>query len=194
MLRIGLTGGIGSGKSTVARIFETLGIPVYYADAEAKRMMDEDEILREELIRHFGAETYQADKLNRVYLAQHVFSDTERTALINSIIHPRTINHANEWMQLQKTPYVIKEAALIFEAGAEKHLDKIIGVSSPETVRIERAMQRDGLTEEQVRARMSKQLPEEEKLKRCDYIIYNDGRQLIPQVYELHQKLLAYND
>jgi dephospho-CoA kinase len=191
MLRIGLTGGIGSGKTTVAHIFEVLDIPVYYADDAAKRLMNEDENLKQQIITHFGEESYVNGKLNRSYLSSIVFSDAEKTKIINSIIHPATIADAELWMGKQNTPYAIKEAALIFEAGAEKQLDLVIGVQSPLHVRVQRVMQRDSITEEAVLARMQKQMNEDEKMSRCDFVIVNDEKELlIPQVLAVHKKLL----
>ena len=191
-LRIGLTGGIGSGKSAVAKIFETLGIPVYYADDAAKRVMNENDLLRKQLIQHFGEESYSDNQLNRKYISSRVFSNPEQLALLNSLVHPLTIADADEWMQLQTAPYIIKEAALIFESDAWKHLDEVIGVSAPFELRLNRAMKRDNISAEEVQARMSKQMNEEEKMNRCDYVIINDETELlIPQVLVLHEKLTA---
>jgi dephospho-CoA kinase len=191
MLKIGLTGGIGSGKTTVAHIFEVLGIPVYYADDAAKRLMNKDEHLKQQIIEHFGEESYVDGKLNRSYLSAVVFSDVEKTKLINSVIHPATIADAELWMSKQTAPYAIKEAALIFEANAEKQLDLVIGVQSPLPIRMQRVMQRDNISEEAVLARMQKQMNEEEKMSRCDFVIINDEKELlIPQVLALHEKLL----
>jgi dephospho-CoA kinase len=192
MLKIGLTGGIGSGKTTVAHIFEVLGIPVYYADDAAKRLMNEDEHLKQQIITHFGEESYVDGKLNRSYLSAVVFLDAEKIKLINSITHPATIANAELWMSKQTAPYAIKEAALIFEAAAEKQLDLIIGVQAPLPIRMQRVMQRDNITEEAVLARMQKQMNEEDKMNRCDFVIINDEKELlIPQVVALHEKLLA---
>jgi dephospho-CoA kinase len=169
-----------------------LGVPVYYADDAAKRLMNEDESLKQQIITHFGKDSYVDGKLNRSHLSSLVFSDTEKTKLINAIIHPATIADAELWMSKQTTPYAIKEAALIFEAGAEKQLDLVIGVQSPLPVRVQRVMQRDNITEQAVLARIQKQMNEEEKMSRCDFIIINDERELlIPQVLALHEKLLA---
>jgi dephospho-CoA kinase len=191
MLKIGLTGGIGSGKTTVAHIFEVLGIPVFYADDAAKVLMNEDENLKHQIIQHFGEESYVNGKLNRPYLSSVVFSDVEKTKLINAIIHPATIANADLWMSKQTAPYALKEAALIFEAGAEKYLDLIIGVSTPLALRIHRVMQRDNITEQAVQARMQNQMNEEDKMSGCDFVIVNDEKQLlIPQVIALHEKLL----
>lgn len=192
MLRIGLTGGIGSGKTTVARIFEVLGVPVYYADEQAKRLMNENELLRNEIIRLFGDGAYTDLKLNRGYLGGTVFKDPEKLALLNSIVHPVTLLDAQSWMAIQTSPYAIKEAAILFEAGAHKNLDYIIGVFSPADLRIQRIMQRDGLTSEEVSARMSKQMDENIKMKMCDFVLINNEKELlIPQVNALHEKLLA---
>jgi dephospho-CoA kinase len=191
MLKIGLTGGIGSGKTTVAHIFEVLGIPVYYADDAAKKLMNENEILKLKIIEQFGDESYVDGKINRSFLASQVFSDTEKTKQINTIVHPVTIADANLWMQKQTTSYAIKEAALIFEAKAEKYLDLVIGVQSPLPIRIQRVMQRDHITEEAVLARMQKQMDETEKMNRCDFIIVNNEKQLlIPQVIAIHEKII----
>lgn len=191
MLRIGLTGGIGSGKSTVAKVFETLGIPVYYADIEAKRVMNESEEIREQLVEHFGNDVYKDGYLDRKFLADIVFKNQEKLDLLNSIIHPVTIADAEDWMWRQTSPYCIKEAALLFESGAVTHLDKVIGVYAPEEVRIKRVMMRDNATEEDVRARMQRQMQEEIKLRLCDYIITNDEQKsVIEQVLELHNIFL----
>lgn len=192
MLKIGLTGGIGSGKSTVAKVFETLGIPVYYADDAAKRVMNENAALRQQIIEHFGETSYDNGQLNRAHISGQVFNNTEKLNLLNTIVHPVTIADAEQWMQQQKTPYAIKEAALIFEANANKQLDYVIGVSAPPDLRLKRVMERDHTSPDKVQARMDKQMNEEEKMKRCDFIIYNDEKQLlIPQVIELHKKLIS---
>jgi len=192
MLKVGLTGGIGSGKSTVAKIFETLGIPIYYADDAAKHLMNTDPGIRDVIIQHFGKESYNEGQLNRKHIASIVFNDEKKLELLNSITHPATISHANEWIQKQTTPYIIKEAALLFESDAYKSLDKIIGVSAPLELRIERTIQRDHVTREEVVKRISRQMNEEEKMKRCDFVLINDEKELlIPQVMELHQKFLS---
>ena len=187
MLKIGLTGGIGSGKSTVAKIFEMLGIPVYYADDVAKRIMNTNESIRRQLIGHFGEDSYNGNDLNRQYIATQVFNNAETLALLNSIVHPVTIADADNWMKKQTTAYAVKEAALIFEANIDKHLDYVIGVSAPAELRLKRVMQRDNVTPEKVQQRMDKQMDDDEKMKRCDFIIYNDEKNLlIPQVIRLH--------
>ena len=191
MLKIGLTGGIGSGKTTVAAIFEVIGIPVYYADIAAKNLMNENKIVKDAIQNNFGKNSYLNGKLNREYLAKTVFNNEEKLALLNSIVHPATINDADIWMKKQTSSYIIKEAALLFESGSNKYLDLIIGVSAPMELRIQRTMIRDKINRKQVMDRISKQMPEETKLCLCDFIILNDEHQmLIPQVLELHQKFL----
>jgi dephospho-CoA kinase len=191
-LRVGLTGGIGSGKSTVAKVFEVLGIPVYYADEAAKHLMNEDPLLKEQLIQHFGTATYTDGALNRKYLSGIVFNDPAKLELLNSLVHPATIRDGEQWMKQQTTPYAIKEAALIFESGSQSQLDYVIGVSAPDTLRIHRTMQRDHITREDVIVRMNKQIKQVIKMRLCDFVIVNDEQQAVmPQVMELHEKLLT---
>ncbi len=192
MLKIGITGGIGSGKSTVAKVFEVLGIPVYYADDAAKRLMNEDEGLKEKIKHLFGDNVYTEGKLDRKYLAEIVFNDPEKLELLNALVHPATILDAERWMQNQSTPFCIKEAALIFESGAHEHLDYVIGVTAPAPLRIKRTMNRDGITLEEVIARMDKQMDEAIKMKLCDFVIKNDEQEmLLPQILALHKKLFT---
>lgn len=194
MLRIGLTGGIGSGKSTVAHIFNVLGIPIYDADAAAKRLMAEDELLKNRILNVFGEKAYLKGKLNRKFLSDVVFNDETKIKLLNSLVHPATIKDANEWMKKQNAPYLIKEAALIFESGSDKFLDLVIGVRSPLSLRIERTMKRNHITAEEVRERMKFQMDESKKMALCDFIIENDEKEmLIPQVLHLHEKLLNHS-
>jgi dephospho-CoA kinase len=189
--KVGITGGIGSGKTTVTKIFETLGIPIYYADDAAKRLMNEDAAIKTQLVQHFGAATYKDGLLDRSYLSAQVFGDKEKLELLNSIVHPVTIADAASWMQQQTAPYAIKEAALIFESGMQKELDYVIGVYAPVALRIFRSMKRDGSSKEKVLARMNQQMDEDIKMKLCDTVITNDERQaVLPQVMLLHQKLL----
>jgi dephospho-CoA kinase len=202
MLRIGLTGGIGSGKSTVAQIFEVLGIPVYYADAEAKRIMNTDAELKKAIIKNFGDEAYKDGLLNRAYISSIVFNDqspldaAQKLDLLNSLVHPATKKDGEAWMKKfaeqggQTHPYAIHEAALIFEASVDKQLDKVIGVYAPLSLRIKRAMERDKVSEDEILKRISRQMDEETKMKRCDFIITNDEQHLlIPQVIAIHHKL-----
>lgn len=192
MLRIGLTGGIGSGKTTVARIFEVIGIPVYYADAAGKRLMNTDPEIRQAIISTFGQNSYKGTEINRSFLISEVYEDDASLQLLNSIIHPAVFKDADAWMLHQNAPYAIKEAAIIFESGSNQFLDYVIGVSAPELLRIERLKKRDGKTEEQIRFWMNKQMNAEEKMSRCDFVVHNDEKQLlIPQVLELNAELAA---
>jgi dephospho-CoA kinase len=193
MLRVGLTGGIGSGKSTVAAIFEVLGVPVSFADLEARRVMNEDPELRQQIIAHFGPEAYAGMSLNRSWLASRVFNHPDQLEILNALVHPATIREGERWMQsvAGRSPYVIREAALLFETRAAGHLDFIIGVHAPAALRIQRTIQRDGLTREEVLQRMRNQIDEEIKMRLCDAVIQNDGLQaLMPQVLALHERLL----
>lgn len=186
---IGITGGIGSGKSTVARIFGLLGIPVYSADDAAKEIMVKDLQLIEEIKAHFGAESYLPDgTLNRKYIADIVFNDKSQLEKLNSIVHPATIRDSEAWARKQKSPYVIKEAALMFESESFHHVDKVIGVYAPESLRVLRVMKRDGVSRNEVLARMHKQIDDGIKMKLSDHVIYNDEQQMvIPQVLALHK-------
>lgn len=191
MLKIGLTGGIGSGKSSVATIFNVLGIPVFDADTQAKLIMENDEQLASSIKIFFGHESYVEKKLNRPFLANLVFNDPYKLEQLNALVHPATINAANNWMQQQKSPYIIKEAALLFEAGTAANLDYVIGVYAPKHLRIKRVMERDNATREQVLTRMSRQITEEIKMKLCNFVLVNDEQQLlIPQVLRLHRKFV----
>jgi dephospho-CoA kinase len=188
---IGITGGIGSGKSTVAKIFATLGIPIYDADAAAKKIMQNNDELKKELKKQFGEATYTSEGLDRKYLANIVFTDKDKLEILNSLVHPYTLTDADNWAKQQTSPYVIKEAALMFESRAAHHVDYIIGVSAPKALRIQRVMNRDGLTRDEVIARMNRQIEENIKMKLCDFVIINDEQQLIiPQVVSLHQQFL----
>lgn len=191
MLKIGITGGIGSGKSTVSRIFEVLGVPVYDADSRAKKLMETNAELQTKIKEYFGEQSYINGKLNRQYLAEKAFSHPEQLKILNSFVHPITIADALRWMSEQQTPYVVKEAALIFESGSDNDLDGVIGVTAPETLRIKRVMKRDNLTEDEIRSRMNKQMDEREKLQRCRWQIINDEQQpLLEQIFSLHHELL----
>jgi dephospho-CoA kinase len=193
-LQIGITGGIGSGKSLVCRIFSLLNVPVYDADSRAKAIMTTDGILVSQITKEFGVLSYGTDgSVNRAYLAQHVFSDAEKLKTLNALVHPRVAVDYDRWMNEQRAPYVLKEAALLFEAKSNTALDKVIVVSAPEELRMARVLARDThRTAQQVKDIIRNQLSEEEKLKRADYSIHNNERQLlIPQVLELHALFIA---
>lgn len=192
MLKIGLTGGIGSGKSTVAKVFQTLGIPVYYADDAAKELMNNNEGLKQQIILHFGEDVYENKVLNRKLLAQKVFNNPTQLHLLNSLVHPATIQAAEDWFVQQTAPYCIKEAALIFESGSQQNLDFVIGVYTPTTIRLQRVMQRDKATKEEVQQRMDKQIDETIKMRLCDFVVTNNEQELlIPQVMALHEKFIG---
>jgi dephospho-CoA kinase len=191
-LKVGLTGGIGSGKSMVARIFEILGIPVYYADEAARELQNNDPQLQAQIISLFGPGAYVEGKLDRKFISTVVFGDRDKLEQLNALVHPATIRDAAEWLEKQDSPYAIKEAALIFESGSQRDLDLVIGVTAPEALRIKRTMHRDSVSEEEVRQRMERQLSDRIKMRLCDYVIHNDEQQLlIPQVLVIHEKLLA---
>jgi dephospho-CoA kinase len=191
MKKIGLTGGLGSGKSTVAAIFELLGIPVYYADEASRRLMNKNAELKIQIKKAFGARSYINDELDRKFVAEQVFNSPENLKLLNSLVHPATLKDAAHWMSKQQAPYAIKEAALIFESGAGKDLDFVIGVKAPLELRIRRAMERDRSRREDIMARISQQMDEDDKLRLCRYVIVNDEQQMIlPQVLALHKRFL----
>lgn len=194
MLKVGLTGGIGSGKSTVAKIFQTLGIPVFDADAVAKSIMHTNTSVKAGVIEAFGEAAYRDGELNRKFIADIVFKDPFQLEILNSIVHPATMQAAEEWFQQQEAPYVIKEAALLFEAGSAAGLDLVIGVTAPQHVRIHRVMQRDGVGRQEVLTRMGRQIEDTIKMRLCDVVIKNDGVQaLLPQVLALHEDLLKHS-
>jgi dephospho-CoA kinase len=191
MLKVGITGGIGSGKSMVCRVFETLGIPVFYADTVAKQLMENDAALISSIKKLFGEDVYTGGKLNREKVSSIVFQNPALLQKLNKLVHPATINYGKEWMQQQKAPYVIKEAAIFFEAGTHTDMNVMIGVYAPEELRITRAMERDGASKEKILQRIAQQMNEEEKMKRCDYVITNDDvTAVIPQVMRVHEELL----
>lgn len=188
---IGLTGGIGSGKSAVAKIFATLGVPVLDADATAKQIMHNDPSVKEALIELFGKEVYVNGQINRALVSSIVFGDAFKLAQLNAIVHPVAIQFAKDWAAKQTAPYVIKEAALFFESGSAEGIYKMIGVTSPKHLRIQRVMQRDHISREEVLKRMEHQLDDSLKMKLCDWVIQNDDQHLlIPQVLAIHQSLI----
>lgn len=196
-LQVGVTGGIGSGKSLVCKIFQQLGVPVYDADTHAKALMTTDGILVSQIKKEFGDLAYQTDgSLNRSWLASNVFSETGKLERLNRLVHPRVAADYELWVERNAgRPYILKEAALLFESGSFKFLDKIIVVSAPEAIRRERVLKRDPhRTVEHFTAIVENQLPEDEKLKRADYLIINDDSTLvIPQVLKLHREFIEGN-
>lgn len=196
-IRAGITGGIGTGKTTVCRLFHDLfGIPVYYADEWARRLVTEDEALAREIRELLGEQAYLPDgSYNRPYVAAVVFENTEKLAALNKLVHPAVEKHSLQWHREQVSagaPYTLKEAALLVESGAWKYLDFLIVVTAPEALRIERVMQRDKISEAQVRARMRSQLPESEKIEKAQAVINNDGlHNLEDQVTDIHRQIIA---
>lgn len=190
MYKIGITGGIGSGKSTVCRMFAELGIAVYDSDGEAKRLMRESAQLREAICREFGAQSYDGGELNRSYLASCIFGDDDARRRLNALVHPAVMEDFAAWAERQTSDYVILESAILFEAGLESHVDRTIAVMSPEPLRLQRAMARDGVDEQSVRSRMACQLSDDEMRSRADWAMINiDLDELREEVAQCDKKL-----
>ena len=191
--KVGITGGIGSGKSYIAKVFKTLNIPFYDADREAKALMNTSEIVRQGLVEAFGTQVYQENGLlNRKWLADQVFNNVEKLALLNSIVRPVVIQHAEARGNAQQTCYNLKEAALLFESGSYKTLDYTILVVAPQDIRIKRVIQRDNVSKDEVINRINKQMPDESKMELANFIIVNDEKTpLLPQIYNIHKLLLS---
>jgi dephospho-CoA kinase len=189
---IGITGGIGSGKTTACKIFQELGVPVYYADARAKELMTTNVVLKNKIIQAFGEKAYAGNGLDRAYLAQQIFASKEKLSILNGLVHPAVANDFDDWLQEHNgEKYVLKEAAILFESGAYQNVDITVLVIAPEDLRLERVMQRDGSSKEDVLKRMNNQWTQERKVKLADHILNNDGRKLLlPQVLELHQTFM----
>lgn len=196
-LQIGITGGIGTGKSLVCKVFSCLGVPIYDADSRAKKLMTTDGILIGQIKEEFGNLAYNSDgSLNRKLIAGAAFTAPEKLERLNRLVHPRVGVDFEGWVKENcAQPYVIKEAALLFEAGSDKQMDKIIVVSSPESLRIKRVLDRDPQrSEKDVRKIMDKQMMEDEKVRRADFVIVNDEtRPVLPQVLYLHQQFSGVN-
>jgi len=191
MLKTAITGNIGSGKTTVCRIFESLGVPVFYADTEARKLYYDEEVINA-VENAFGREVFDDNRqLLRQKLADIVFHDPAALKTLNGIIHPRLILRYTNWLQQRETyPYTLHEAAIIFENGLEKSFDRIINVSCPENIRLERIKKRDSLSDNEIKSRMQWQWPDEKKNKLSDFVIVNDGsRFLIPQIIKIHKEL-----
>jgi dephospho-CoA kinase len=195
-LRIGITGGIGSGKSLICKIFTSLQIPVYEADLMARKLMTSDFVLIDQIKKEFGPSSYHPDgSLNREYLSKEIFNNPLKLEKLNQLVHPRVGIDSENWIERNKAfPYVVKEAALLFESGSYKLLDKIIVVTAPEHLRIKRVLDRDKLrSEEDVVKIIRNQMDEEEKIKRADFIIQNnETKMVIPQVLKLHERFIAF--
>lgn len=191
MKKIGITGNIGSGKSFVCKMFENLGIPVFYSDDETKKLYLVPSV-KTLIINRFGNEVYFEDgTLNRKLLSYHLFKNEEAMKFIESVLYPALNQHFDEWCEQQTTPYVLYESAILFEKNYEKFFDKIIFVSAAESIRLQRVMKRDDCSEENVRSRMRLQLNEETKISRADFVIYNDGIKAVEPQVEAINKLLC---
>ena len=192
MYRVGITGGIGSGKSTVAAIFENLAIPIYYADKEAKRLMYKNKSLKEQIKKLIGIRAYHHNgRLDREYIASKVFIDKSLLQQLNDIVHPAVRSDFEEWSNKQKSPYVIEESALIFEIKSQDYFDATILVIADKNVRIDRVLKRDNTTEKAIIARMQNQLSDEIKIPLAAYIVNNnDGEDLVSQVNHIHKKII----
>jgi len=191
MLKVGITGGIGSGKTMVCQVFETLGIPVFYADRAGRFLMENDASVISSVKDLFGDDIYRDGVLDREKVATIVFKSPQLLQDLNDIVHPAVIRYGNEWMEQQTSHYVIKEAAIFFESGSYKDMDVMIGVYAPRKLRILRVMDRDQSTQEKILERISQQMDEEEKMKRCDYVIVNDDVQpVLPRIMEIHEALI----
>lgn len=191
MLNIGITGGIGVGKTTVCKIFETLDIPVYYSDDRAKRLMTGNRKVKKAIIALFGNEAYYKNgRLNRKFIGAAAFNNKQLLQSLNSIVHPAVFEDAVNWVQAQDAPYVLQEAALLVESGRYKMFDKLIVVSAPEDIKIARVQKRDRKSKAEVMAIIKKQMPDQEKIAKADFVVINDGKSaLIPQVLKIHNSL-----
>lgn len=190
MLKIGITGGIGSGKSTICHFFSLMGIPVFNADQEAKRIMNESSLVRSKMMLHFGKDIYLRNQtIDRKKLAAMIFNSPLLLQTANAIVHPEVRSYFFDWCKRQQSPYIVHEAAILFESGFYEMMDYTILVTAPEQQRIERVMKRDESSSQQIKERISKQWPDKEKIKLADFIIKNDNRELVlPALIELDQK------
>lgn len=192
MIKVGLTGGIGSGKTYVAAVFTSLGIPVYNSDDRAKALMNESQLIKEALIAKFGEEVYDGGELNRPFLASHIFQNQSLLEYVNGVVHPVVQKDFEQWCSSQTSKYILKEAAILFEIGGDASLDFMVLVTAPEALRIERVQQRNGWTVQEIKDRISKQWTEERKKERADFCIFNDGQQLLlPQILKIHETLIS---
>ncbi|MDO9184729.1 MAG: dephospho-CoA kinase [Bacteroidia bacterium] len=192
MIKVGITGGIGSGKTTVCKVFELLGVPVYYADIEAKQILDSNLEVKKNIINTFGNSVLNdEEKIDKKKLASLVFNNKENLEKLNSIVHPAVREHFENWLQQHSTQkYILKEAAILFESGSYKLVDKVIAVVAPLELKISRTMQRDKVTQAEVELRISNQLNDDEKIKRSQFVIHNDEQQLlIPQILNIHDQI-----
>lgn len=194
-MKVGITGGMGSGKSLVSEMFRLLGVPVLDTDSIAKYLMENDKGVRDSLIGIFGDAIFDNGRLDRPLLASIVFADPESLQRLNAVVHPATIAYAERWAKEQTAPYTLKESALLFESGSYRSLDAIVGVQAPLETRVQRCMKRDGSDRETVLKRMANQMDEATKMSRCDYVIDNGGqRSVIQQVLDLHARFVHLSE
>ena len=192
MKRIGITGGIGSGKTYVASVFQSLGIPIFNADIQAKKIMTSSRKLIKLVKEEFGNDIYKDSDLNKEKLASIVFSDSDKLQKLNSLVHPIVKEEFNNWYKKQTSPYVIKEAAILFESNSHIGLDAVICVSAPLELRMKRLLNRDNYSEKEIKKRIENQISQEEKQKLSDYIIVNDEKELLlPKIIRIHKELLS---
>ncbi|MEI7595439.1 MAG: dephospho-CoA kinase [Bacteroidota bacterium] len=190
MLKVGLTGGIGSGKSIVAKVFENIGVPVYYSDLRAKHIMMNDVIIKEQIIQLLGFEAYEDNSINKTFIASKIFTDTSLLKKLNNIVHPAIKCDFLLWADIQKFKFVIQESAILFESKAYEYMDCSMMVFAPLEVRINRVIERDSLTRSEVEKRIANQMADEEKLKLADYAINNFKDYLVvPQVLTIYKAL-----
>tara|TARA_R110002020_G_scaffold352573_1_gene565621 strand:- start:5819 stop:6406 length:588 start_codon:yes stop_codon:yes gene_type:complete len=189
---IGLTGGIGSGKTTVAKMFSELGVPIYIADIEAKKLTNSSKAIRRKLIKLLGEESYSEEGLNRAFVAEKIFNDKGLLNSVNEIIHPKVAAHFKKWVLKQNFPYVIKEAAILFENGSYKECDTVILVTAPKPIRIKRILERDKTTEADIQQRMDNQWNDEDKIQLADIVVNNiDLETTKKRIAEIHKALLS---
>ncbi|MCR1023924.1 dephospho-CoA kinase [Cellulophaga baltica] len=194
MMIVGLTGGIGSGKTTVAKMFHALGVPVYNSDIEAKKLMVTSEVLKVKIKELLGTESYIDHKLNRTYIADKIFTDPDLLAQLNAIVHPAVRQHFMSWVAQQKAAYIVQETAIIFENDTQNKFDKIILVTAPEKIRIERVTSRDAISADKVKERIENQWPDQKKAALSDYVINNlELDKTTVLVAEIHKQLLKFS-
>jgi len=195
MLKVGLTGGIGTGKTTVAKILTSLGVPVYFADIESRNLMETLPELIHSVKNLFGEETYRGTELNRKYLADIVFSDPDKLKKLNMLVHPAVRRHFEIWAEsYTNAAYIVEEAALIFESGSWKEFDFVLMVTAPVNKRIDRVMSRDGVSEKDILNRIKNQMPDEEKIPLANFLIFNDDQSMVlQQVLAFHEKMISLN-
>lgn len=195
MMKVGLTGGMGSGKTTVAKIFEAFRIPVFYADEESKKILASNPNVKAKLVEKFGEKLFANGRLNRSYLANEIFKNKEALAFVNSVLHPAVAEAFLAWSKKQTAPYVLEEAAILFETGGYKKFDSTILVVAEKELRVKRVKARGGLKETEVLARMENQWSDEKKLPLADFVIYNDEKEMLTrQVLEIHENLISRAD